>query len=243
MIPDVAALYPVIEATWPAAAVTRAGPWTIRAGRGGGKRVSAATAAGPVVPGDLPAAEAAMRALDQAPLFMIRAGDEALDAILADAGYRIVDPVNIHVAPVGRLLQAPVPSATVFVIWEPLAIMHDIWAEGGIGPDRLAVMDRAVPPKTGLLGRLGHHPAAAGFVAMHEGIAMVHALEVRARHRRSGMAGRMMRQAAIWAAAQGGRHVAAVCTRANMAANALYSSIGMTCVGQYHYRHKPEAQT
>ena len=39
-----AELYATLEATWPPAARRRVGPWTIRDGQGGGKRVSAATA-------------------------------------------------------------------------------------------------------------------------------------------------------------------------------------------------------
>jgi N-acetylglutamate synthase len=35
-----------MEATWPPAATTRLGPWLLRDGKGGGKRVSAATLAG-----------------------------------------------------------------------------------------------------------------------------------------------------------------------------------------------------
>ena len=71
MIPDIETLYGVIDATWAPAAMTQAGPWTIREGQGGGQRVSAATANGPVTEADLPQAEAAMRALGQTPLFGI----------------------------------------------------------------------------------------------------------------------------------------------------------------------------
>ena len=39
-----ATLQAAMDATWPAAAMHRAGPWMLRNGAGGGKRVSAATA-------------------------------------------------------------------------------------------------------------------------------------------------------------------------------------------------------
>lgn len=179
-----------------------------------------------------------MRALDQTLLFQIRAGDAALDALLAAQGYRIVDPVNLLAAPVAGLIVERPPRVSTFTIWEPLEIMREIWAEGGIGPDRIAVMARARGPKTGLLGRHDNHPAATGFVALHEGIAMVHALEVRAAHRRVGMGRLMMLQAAHWAAAQGARHLAVICTQANAAANGLYATMGFVHIGQYHYRQK-----
>ncbi len=99
-------------------------------------------------------------------------------------------------------------------------------------------MARAKGLKTGLLGRSKNRPAAAGFVAIHDRIAMVHALEVLGRHRREGVGRNMMRQAAFWAADHGATHMSVICTQANSAANALYSSMSYTLVGQYHYRRK-----
>lgn len=236
MTPDLATLYAAIDATWAPAAIARAGPWTVRAGRGGGQRVSAATAAGPATGADLPQAEAAMRALGQVPLFMIRPGETALDALLSARGYALVDPVNIRIGPLAPLVAEPLPLACVFPGWEPLAIQREIWAGGGIGPGRIAVMERVRAPKTAILGRLGQAPAATAFVALYDGVAMMHALVVAERHRRQGLAALVCRQAAVWAAARGATHLAALCTQANAAANALYASLGLGVVGQYHYR-------
>ena len=233
-----AELYAVVEGTWPPAARRRLGPWTIRDGQGGGKRVSAATAEEVVSAADLPQATAAMRALDQTPTFMIRAGQDALDTLLADAGYRIVDPVNIYTAPVTALSDPAPPRLSTFTIWDPLAVMREIWAEGGIGQARVQVMQRAPGPRTGLFARHDNHPAAAAFVAIHAGCAMVHALEVRARFRGQGVGRLMIRRAALWSQAQGADTLAVVCTQANTGANALYTSLGMALVGQYHYRLK-----
>ncbi|TMV56955.1 GNAT family N-acetyltransferase, partial [Thioclava sp. BHET1] len=47
MSPDGEAIFAALDASWPAAALHHAGPWLIREGRGGGKRVSAATAERP----------------------------------------------------------------------------------------------------------------------------------------------------------------------------------------------------
>lgn len=232
-------LYEVIDGTWPAARYQRLGPWVLREGQGGGSRVSAATLAGADKgpdDRDLQAAEDAMREMGQAPIFMIRAGDERLDQALARRGYEIRDPVTIYAAPVTALTDRPLPRVTVFTIWEPLAIMREIWAAGGIGPARLAIMDRAPGPKTGLLARHRDKPAGAGFVAIHRGTAMVHALEILPHQRREGIGGWMMRGAALWAAGQGARTLAVMCTRENTGANALYTSLGMPVVGQYHYR-------
>lgn len=240
--PSLGRLYDVVEATWPPLAAHRAGPWTLRDGAGGGKRVSAATANDDVRPEDLGAAEDAMRLLGQTPLFMIRAGETALDTALAARGYAVIDPVNIWICPTAQLTDRPVPRVTAFAIWEPLAIMREIWAAGGIGPGRLAVMDRAPPPKTGLFGRAGDKPAGAGFCAIHQGVAMVHALEIAEAQRRKGLGAWMMRCAAHWAAREGADWMSVICTRANAGANGLYASLGMASVGEYHYRILPQPE-
>ena len=72
MTPDM--LLTVMEATWGPASTTRLGPWNVRNGLGGGKRVSATTAAGDWQDTDIPVAEAAMAALHQPALFLIREG-------------------------------------------------------------------------------------------------------------------------------------------------------------------------
>ncbi|WP_212523786.1 GNAT family N-acetyltransferase [Actibacterium sp. MT2.3-13A] len=231
-------LYAAIEATWPPAAQHRAGPWTLREGRGGGKRVSAATAEGPVTVGDLPALERAAADLGQDPLVMIRDGETALDALLEAAGYDIVDPVLAYAAPAAVIAREAPPPISTFTIWPPLAIMEELWEEGGIGPARRAVMERAVGPKTAVLGRSNDRAAGVAFVAIHGKIAFCHAVEVTQRQRRQKTACNMMRRAAIWAQDQGAETLAVLVTEANAPARALYASLGMAVVGHYHYRMK-----
>lgn len=240
MTPDVQALYAVTEATWPPADATPAGPWILRNGAGGGKRVSAATAEGDWRPEDLGAAETAMQMLGQDALFMLRKGEDALDDALADRGYVVIDPVNLWLCPIDQLTDKPVPRVTAFAIWEPLAIMRDIWSAGGIGPERVAVMERAEAAKTGIFGRINDKPAGAAYCAIHKGVAMVHALEIAAEHRRNGLGVWMMRRAAIWAKENGANWMSVLCTQANDGANGLYASLGMQVVGQYHYRILPK---
>lgn len=235
-LPDAQALYDVTDATWPAATETRQGPWRIRDGQNGGQRASATVAVDTPKTDDIAEAEAAMQALDQPRLFQIRDGDAALDKMLAERGYEIVDPVNLWVAGIEDIATEFPPPVTAFQVWEPLAIQIDIWANGGIGPARIDVMRRANCAKTALLGRLNDSPAGAGFVGIHDQIAMVHALEVVPAQRRQGMAQYLMRLAAFWARDNGARHMSVLCTQANDGANALYRGLGMTLAGQYHYR-------
>lgn len=233
------ALYATVEGTWPPARRFRMGAWTIRDGQGGGQRVSAATAEGPVGPGDIAAMEAAQADLGQPALVMVRAGEAALDAALAQAGYRVKDPVVAYAAPAAALARA-LPPATAIPHWPPLAMTCDLWAEGGIGPARVAVMERAAGPKAAVIARAADAPAGAAFVAIHGGVAMLHAIEVAPRHRRKGAARNMIAAAASWAADHGAHDVALVVTEANAGARALYASLGMEPVGQYHYRLKDE---
>ena len=100
-------------------------------------------------------------------------------------------------------------------------------------------MARAHGPKTGMLARFKDKPGGVGFVAIHQGTAMLHALEILPHQRKQGLGGWMMRGAAIWAQANGAERIAVICTRENDGANALYSSLGMCVVGGYHYRRAP----
>ena len=226
------ALFPVVAATWPAARVWRAGPVALRDGQGGGSRVSAATVEGDWDEGDIAAAEAQMAR----PLFMVRGGEDRLDAVLAARGYAVMDPVVGYAAPVAALAVERPPPVTTFEVWPPLAAQVEIWAEGGIGPARLAVMDRVAGAKVSILGRLDDSPAGCGFVAIHQGVAMVHALEVRPRFRRRGLGRQMVTAAAFWARGRGAEWVALVVTEANAGARALYDGMGMRGAGRYHYR-------
>ena len=210
----------------------------LRQGDGGGKRVSAATAVEAVRAADIPAAEEAMQALGQDALFMLRAGDVDLDQMLADRGYGVVDPVNVYACAPADLTDVPIPRVTVFDLWEPLAIMREIWAAGGLDPARLRVMGRAAAPKTAFLCRLDDKPAGVAFAAVHEGIAMIHAVEVLPHQRRKGAAAWMMRGAAFWAEKQNAHTLSVICTKENTGANALYTALGFSVLGHYHYRLK-----
>ncbi|MCT4556041.1 MAG: GNAT family N-acetyltransferase [Pelagimonas sp.] len=249
--PSAEQLMQVVDGTWPAAAMVEAGPWILREGRGGGKRVSATTLRGDLADSwtddDLQAAEKAMALMDQPALFMIRPGlgaaEQALDQALDARGYQVVDPVNIYVIPAQALCDLPIPRVTAFNIWEPLAIMREIWEKGGIGAARQRVMDRAKGPKTGIFGRITDKPAGSAFCAMDQGIAMVHAVEVTEPCRRKGLAAWMMRSAAFWARDNGADWLSVICTTENDAANGLYRALGMDLAGQYHYRLKPLAES
>ena len=178
-----------------------------------------------------------MRDFGQAPLFQVR-DDAALDAQLDTRGYITKDATLLYSLPIERLTDQPIPRVTAFALWEPLAIMNEIWATDGIGPERRAVMDRA-KIKTGVLARWNEKPAGAAYVGVHRAVAMVHGLVVLPHQRRQGVAEWMMRRAAFWGQAQDARHMSVLCVEANAGANALYRSMGFEAVGRYHYRKLP----
>lgn len=224
-----------MEATWPPAARRQLGPFVLREGQGGGKRVSAATASGPVISAEVDTAEAAMRDLGQTPLFMLRPADVGLDRMLGQRGYSVVDPVELHAAPVAELGPPP-GDMEVFPHWPPLAIATEIWAGAGIGPARIAVMERVDGPKTVLLARNRDRSVGVAFAAVHQGLVMLHAVDVVPEARRRGVGGQLVRGAAAWGAQQGARALGLAVATANAPARALYASLGLRVVGQYHYR-------
>nr|WP_256500364.1 GNAT family N-acetyltransferase [Limimaricola litoreus] len=205
------------------------GPVRLRIGAGGGARVSAATLEGPFDQDDIAAAEAAMRGEGRAPLFMVRTGEAALDATLDARGYAVKDPTVILAARLAALDAIPAQAH-----WPPGAAQRALWAEGGIGAARIAVMERAGGPKAVL-----HHPGGCAFVARHGEIAMLHALEVTPAARRRGTGRALMAMAAGWAHEQDCAWLALAVTRANAPARALYAKLGYEETAAYHYRSAP----
>ena len=230
-------LFAALDATWPAKSCCETGGWLLREGGGGGKRVSATSPLRPDA--DIAHAEAEMRHRGQSPLFRLGVGDAATDAQLAGQGYRLLDPTLIYLSPVGKLARKP-GAVSLFHLWPPLAIMRDIWAEGGIGPARLAVMTRAQGAKTGLIARIDDRAAGVGFCALHQKLAMLHAVEVLPFHRRKGVGELILRGAAHWAQSEGAQWLALAVTETNSPARSLYARLGMEIAARYHYREIPE---
>lgn len=229
----------LIDATWPAASIRDVQGWTIREGRGAGNRVSAATASEPGNDADRAHAVKAMRAIGQHPVFMVRSGEEHLDAALAAEGYDIVTPTIAYVAPIAEIAGNGGPAETV---WPPSEAERGIWAEGGIGAARLAVMERVVVPRTACTVREDGLPVATGFAALHGRTCVLHAIETLIVHRRRGHGRRVIGELSRWGAAQGAEEVALLVVETNTSANALYRAMGFTPAAGYHYRTAPEVE-
>jgi len=226
-------LLAAMEATWPPARRVHVDGWCLRDGLGGGKRVSATTRLDPQA--QLAAALKAMAGQDQRPLFMLRPEEADLDAALDLLGYDLVDPVQLYRVDAATLAD-PEPDRAVICCDAPLAVMREIWADGGIHAPRLAVMNRVAGARSFLLARSGDRPAGVAFVAAAGGIAMIHAIEVAQACRRLGLGAALLRAAAGFALREGCGTLALAVTQANGPANALYRRMGMEPAGQYHYR-------
>lgn len=244
-------LFAALDGTWSPVEIRVRDGWVLRRGAGGGKRVSAATVEELGALPDIPAAEAQMARMGQAPLFMIRAGDDALDAALARRGYVVVDPVVAMAAPAAQVAALPDDPLAAIDCTAPLAIMAEIWAAGGIGAARLAVMARSGRQRCYMLGRARDRAAGCLFVASDardgrnephgSSVAMVHALEVAPGYRRGGVARQLVEKAALWAHESGASTIAAVTLERNAAARGLFRRLGFTEVAAYHYRARESA--
>ena len=234
-LPPVHTLYDVIDHTWPSVKKWMDGPFTLRRGGAGGSRVSAATLNGTATKKDIAQAEQTMQEMGQSKLFMLKDGQNDFGVILNKRGYIVKDPVNLYVTPITALTKEPPPHITCFATWPPLAAQTAVWAKGGIGTDRLAIMNRAFGPKTTFLGRAYEQPAGTVYSAVHGRVTMLHALEIDPAFQRLGLGRHLTYAAAIWGQRQGASHLALITTRANLSANALYASLGMAIVGEYHY--------
>ena len=233
-----AAALAALDATWAAAERRDLGDgWTARRGLGGGNRVSSALP-GPV--GDLDATLDALAAVcagwGQPPQIQIGPADAALDDALAARGWRAHDH-SLILAADAAALATPADPRMVVRVRAPLASLRELWAAGGVGPERRAVMDRTPGPKEVLMLREDDRPAALAFIAAAGGVAMLHAVHVDGSRRRRGLGRAVTAAAARWARAEAGAATLALAvTEANAPARALYDALGFETVCRYHYR-------
>ena len=234
--PDAARLFEAMDRTWPPAGTAVCGPFLLRQGAGGGQRVSSATAIGLWEGPDVIAAERQMAGWRQTPIFQIRPGDQALDTFLGDRGYDVRDPVGLFLGQVRDMVLGAEEDVVVRRHWPPDAQAIALWAGSGIGPGRIAVLERVKGPKAVFVARTDDDISGVGFAALDGDIVMLHALEVRPEARRKGIGGQIVTAIAQWAQDIGAGWFALAVTDQNFAARALYAKKSMSVVTHYHYR-------
>ncbi|MEM1235803.1 MAG: GNAT family N-acetyltransferase [Pseudomonadota bacterium] len=234
--PTIPQIAEAIWVTWPGEDVTDSPAFTLRKSSDDSRRSRAATAKRSATDDEIAEAAATMHSWGQPAMFWVPSDHPELDAQLDRLGYVDHDHSVYYAGLTADLAARKPPRVSTFEIWEPLAIMADIWAATGTSPGRQEVMARADCAKTAIFGRVDAQPAGVAYVGAHNGIAMLHALGTLPEHRRKGLAAHMMAQAAIWAARAGCDWIALAVARGNDPARALYASLGMAPVGSYHYR-------
>ncbi|MEM9436514.1 MAG: GNAT family N-acetyltransferase [Pseudomonadota bacterium] len=232
-IPDIAA---TVWATWPGEAVTDSPAFQLRRSSDDSRRSRAATAKRPASDTEVTEAAHMMQSWGQPAMFWVPSDQMELDRQLASLGYKDHDHAVYYAAPATTLAARKPPRVSTFEIWEPLAIMADIWVATGTSAGRQEVMARATCPKTAIFGRVDAQPAGVAYVGALGNLAMVHAVGTLPEHRRKGLGAHMMAQAAIWAERQGCAWITLAVSATNAPARALYASLGMQPVGSYHYR-------
>ena len=230
------ALLEAAQATWPPAEVARDGGFETARGRGAGGRVSASRTVTPDWrEADLEAAVTRHRAWGQPPLVRAFDTETRLQDLLGQLGWQRFKPTAVLATSIAALAVKPVARMAAFEAWPPLEIQRELWRAGGIGAARQEVMARAAQPKTALLARINDRVAGVAFVAVHAGVAVLHAVEVDPALRRHGAGEALIRKAAIWGGAEGASAVALAVSRANAGAVALYDKLGFTEAAGYAY--------
>ena len=230
-------IFDTIDATWAPARIVDHGPFRIRVGKGGGSRVSSASLhESNATEASVRAASDLMRENGQAPLFMIRPGEEALDQLLDGMGFQIGSPTVVFSGPTADMAEhAPKGIATIGSDF-PMAIHRALWLDAEIGPERISVMNRVSNPKAYFLGRFNEQAAGTVFVATDGASAMLHALYISPFARNNGVGQNLTFACAKWALSCGADTLLLLTTTDNSKARSLYSKIGMREVSQYHYR-------
>lgn len=230
--PDTKRVMEAVDGSWPAAAFIPCGPFMLRRGEGGGKRVSAASVVGAYKDADIRTAEAEMCTMGQPRLFQL-SGEVALDGQLESDGYQVIDPVILYAAP-----PADLSGDRLEEIEEPSKELVSYWAGRNVGEGRINIMRRTAAPKVCLAIRDGEDIIAAAYFAVDGDVGMIHAVDVHPDHRRKDLGRKLMQGAANWATRHHVESFTLAVIAENRPARALYASMGMQECGAYHYRIK-----
>ena len=170
-----------------------------------------------------------------------RACPEALDALLAERGYRHESPVSLRIATTTRVLeQAPRDAPRVRIDDDPTSAWFEVWhgvhRHAGDRRTERDLLSRVERPSAYASVMLGNDVVAVGRVVVDDGWAGVFGMAT-LRHARGKRAGRTVLAAlAEWAAAHDADRLYLQVECDNIAALRLYDAAGFGEVCRYHYR-------
>ncbi|WP_036644388.1 GNAT family N-acetyltransferase [Paenibacillus sp. oral taxon 786] len=232
---------------WPPRELEWLGTWRLRANDGVTTRANSVLAAGPFPEGDwLAIVEHFYRERGLRPCFHVsESSPQELDGLLAAAGYEISMNCLLLAASSQDVLQRSTVYEADDVELVYKAGPVESWMDAflrmeGFPEERRAgytsIFTAMPTPKAFAAIYEAGEPVGLATVVIEKGRAGISNVVVDARHRRKGIAGRLLRALASWAIENGaeGMHLQVLAN--NAPALELYNKLGFTVVSEYHYR-------
>lgn len=241
-LPDIATFERAGLAAWPGIEVEWDGAWVRRAAGGYTKRANSLQCF------DVSDGGNAEARLDAAVEWFTTRGlppvvrttplaSAALNAALDARGWATIDHSHLYAMPLGE--NEPDPEGRLFELLDPefLSAQQGLrgYSDENVARLRALLMVMAVPA-TGVVVYRDGEAAATGLMAVGEGIVVTGNVITDATRRRQGLAAAMMRTGLAWAKEQGATVAALNVEAGNVAAKALYGSLGYTYQYDYTYR-------
>jgi GNAT superfamily N-acetyltransferase len=242
VLPDALAFERAGLKAWPGIEVEWDGAWVRRAANGYTKRANSLQCFDPADGRD---AEARLQAGRQ--WFLARGlrpvirmtplVSAELDAVLDAQGWQVIDRSHLMAMPIGQ--HAPDPGGAILDVLDP-AFLAALEVLQGYREDQMrglrGVLSVIEGPAAGVVIYRDGQAAAAGLMALGDGILVTGNVITDRARRRQGLAAAMMHTGLAWAAGQGARVAALNVQADNAAAKALYAGLGYTHQYDYTYR-------
>ncbi|WP_178020018.1 GNAT family N-acetyltransferase [uncultured Paenibacillus sp.] len=232
---------------WPPREIESLGAWKLRANGGVTTRANSVLAAGPFPEGDwLEAAERFYRERGLPPCFHVSETAPAeLDGRLAAAGYEVSMHCLLLAANLREVLQHSaaygIGDAEVRLAARPEEPWMDEFLRMEGFPDErragyLAIFTAMPGPKAFAVIDEAGEPMGVATVVIEKGWAGISNVIVDPRHRRKGVAGRLLHALSSWAAENGAEGMYLQVLAGNAPALDLYGKLGFQAISAYHYR-------
>lgn len=241
-LPDIRAFERAGLVAWPGIEVEWDGAWVRRAAGGYTKRANSLQCFDVSDGGDaaarLEAAHAWFIARGLPPVVRTTPLESVeLKAALDARGWATIDHSHLYAMPLGE--NEPDPDGQLFELLDPafLAAQQALQGHGEEMMRRMrALLAIMAVPATGIVVYRDGEAVATGLMAVGEGIVVTGNVITDKTRRRQGLAAAMMRTGLAWAKQQGATVAALNVQADNVAAKALYGSLGYRHQYDYSYR-------
>lgn len=232
---------------WPPRELESLGSWKLRANGGVTTRANSVLAAGPFPAGDwLGEVERFYKERELPSCFHVSdSSPKELDELLAAAGYEIPMNCLLLAASIQNVVQLSsiyeIGEAEVAMATRPEELwMNDFLRMEGFQEERragyLSIFTAMPAPKTFAAIYEAGEPMGVATVVIEEGWAGISNVVVDPRHRRKGVAGRLLQALTSWAAENGAEGMYLQVLAGNAPALELYGKLGFEAISAYHYR-------